>query len=222
MKLSMSKFSRMKHDVPFRETNPPAPSIPAPRAAGFDFSRRMRTLCEDFVTRLPDELGHIQLDHVAIGFAQARGAHAHGAQASLTPMRFEGGSTETTRNGKRWTVTRMMDPRGREYLYLLRFYMPRFQNLPLEEKLITVVHELWHVSPEFNGDLRRFPGRCYAHNGSRKHYDVEMKGLVDRWLRAAPPESIYDFLRLDFASLRGQHGNVYGLRLPTPRLIQVE
>ena len=38
-------------------------------------------------------------------------------------------------------------------LYLLSFYLPRFLKLPWREKLATVIHELWHVNPQFNGDL---------------------------------------------------------------------
>ena len=78
-------------------------------------------------------------------------------------------------------------------LYLLRFVLPRFLDLPFDEKLITIVHELWHISPKFDGDLRRFEGRCYAHGHSRKGYDEHSKKMVDRWLALNPPETLYTF-----------------------------
>ena len=87
----------------------------------------------------------------------------------LTPLRFEGGRLTSVRRTGRWTIERLYDEAGREMLYLLSFYLPRFLEHPLREKLATVVHELWHIGPGFDGDLRRHPGRCYAHSHSQRH-----------------------------------------------------
>ena len=57
----------------------------------------------------------------------------------------------------------LFDAKGVEMLYILKFYLPRFQNEPFEEKLTTIFHELWHISSDFNGDIRRHSGRCYVH-----------------------------------------------------------
>lgn len=56
---------------------------------------------------------------------------------------------------------------GREIYYLVTFCLPRFQDQTLENKLVTVFHELYHISPEFNGDLRRHQGRCAWHTHSK-------------------------------------------------------
>jgi predicted metallopeptidase len=188
---------------------------------GFDFTRHVRRLCDDLVHRLP-ELGHVDLSRVAISFAQTRKAVDHGLYASLTPMRFAGGSRETFRRGRRWTVQRLVDSSGREMLYLLSFYLPRFLNQTFRHKLTTVIHELWHISPRFDGDLRRFDGRCYAHSGSQKAYDAQVERLADRWLALEPPAAVYDFLRHDFRELTRLHGRVYGTKIRTPKMIPVE
>ncbi len=106
-------------------------------------------------------------------------------------------------------------------LYLLSFYLPRFLELPWREKLATVIHELWHVSPDFDGDLRRHAGRCYAHSASQRKYDEHVAGLVDRWLELNPPDELHAFLRHDFRELNRRHGPIYGLVLPSPKLIRV-
>jgi len=188
---------------------------------GFDFNLHVRRLCDDMVHRLP-ELGHLDLRRVAISFSQTRKAVDHGLYASLTPMRFAGGSRETIRHGRRWTVQRLVDPSGREMLYLLSFYLPRFLNQTFRHKLTTVLHELWHVSPRFDGDLRRFGGRCYAHTGSQKQYDAQVERLADHWLALDPPAAVYDFLRHDFAELVRRHGKVYGTKIPNPKLIPLD
>src|SRR5690606_28030364 len=125
---------------------------------------------------------HIDMGRVAIRFCQARIRSRHGIYASLTPLRFAGGELVTHRRGRVWTVERLFDDAGREMLYLLSFYLPRFMERPLEEKLSTIVHELWHIGPSFDGDLRRHPGRCYAHTHSQRQYDSLMDEMARKWL----------------------------------------
>ncbi len=198
----------------------PSPREPA-IGGGFDFTRQIRRLCEDFANRVED-LRHIDMSRVAISFSQTRRTTRHGMYASLTPLRFAGGQRESTRRGRRWTIQRVQSSDGREMLYLLSFYLPRFLDLPFREKLTTVVHELWHISPQFDGDLRRFPGRCFAHGSSQKRYDAQVEQLVEHWLCADPPRSVFGFLECDFRQLRSRHGRVVGTRIPAPKLIPLE
>ncbi|MCG8583562.1 MAG: hypothetical protein MI757_02495 [Pirellulales bacterium] len=188
---------------------------------GFDFTAHVRRLALDMVTRTPD-LAHIDLSRVAFSFAQARKRVSHGIQASLTPMRFESGSLTGWRRGRQWTVQRLIAADGTEMLYILTLYLPRFMDQPFEEKLATLVHELWHISPAFDGDLRRHAGRCYAHTSSQAAYDAEVDRVVERWLSLDPPQELYRFLRLNFDELERRHGGVYGQRIAIPKLIPVE
>lgn len=185
--------------------------------SGFDFTGRIRALSTDMVRRLPD-LAHIDMDRVAVGFSQTRRSGPQGIYATLTPLRFVGGGLHTFRRGRQWGVQRLFDVAGREMLYILRFYLPRFLDLAFEQKLTTVAHELWHIGPAFDGDLRRFNGRCYAHSPSRRKFDATAEQLARRWLDSRPPESLYDFLRLDYRTLVERHGRVFGIRVTTPKL----
>jgi predicted metallopeptidase len=190
-------------------------------STGWDFTASIRALCADLVARLP-ELGHIDLDRVGIGFSQARKRVPHGVWAKLTPLRFEAGSRTMVRRGRTWTIEPVRDRSGRELLYLLSFYLPRFLDLPMDEKLTTVVHELWHISPNFDGDLRRHHGRCFAHGSSQRRYDDQMRRLSERWLALQPPPSVYEFLRLSFAQLWARHTAIYGTRYAIPRLVRAD
>jgi hypothetical protein len=107
-------------------------------------------------------------------------------------------------------------------LYILSFYLPRFQDLVLREKLITVLHELWHISPDFSGDIRRHEGRYHAHTHSQAEYDEEMGRLADRWLAHSPPEVLWSFLRHDFGELSKLHGRIVGLKVRRPRLLPLQ
>jgi hypothetical protein len=119
----------------------------AGRLQGFDFTHHAVRLCADLCQRLA-ELRHIDMGRVAVRYCQVRKSVPHGLQASLTPLRFEQGNLYTTRGGRRFTIQRLYTPAGVEMLYLLSFYLPRFLNQTFEEKLATVVHELWHISPQ--------------------------------------------------------------------------
>lgn len=187
----------------------------------FDFTNSIRIVCDD-MTRRVEELAHIDMQRVAVGFCQARKAVAHGLQASLTPLRFEGGAATKRIRGRTMTTQKLLDGSGRDYLYLLQFYLPRFLNHPLEEKLVTIVHELWHISPAFDGDIRRMKGRCYVHGSSQREFDEQAAQLARVWLAADPPEGIYEFLERDFATLAAEHGGVCGQRYPAPKLSPIE
>jgi hypothetical protein len=156
---------------------------------------------------------------VAVCFCQARKRVSHGIFASLTPLRFRDGQATTVRRGRTMAIQRMLDRDGREMLYLLSFYVPRFLDLDLREKLITIVHELWHISPQFNGDIRRHEGRCYAHTGSQKQYDAAMDIIAQRWLAHEPPEHLWGFLTASFDDLLARHGRIVGIKVRRPRLI---
>ena len=188
---------------------------------GVDFIFHVGRLCVDLASRLP-ELRHVDMSRVAIRYCQVRNAAAHGLQATLTPLRFEDGELYTQRAGRRWTIERLYDGSGREMLYLLSFYLPRFLNHSFEEKLTTVIHELWHISPSFNGDLRRLPGRCYAHGSSEREYHKQMEALAAKWLSLDPPADVHRFLRASFKQLQASHGGVFGARISTPRLIPTD
>jgi len=185
---------------------------------GFDFTLAMHRLCADMVSRLA-ELDHIDLERVAISLCQTRKAVPYGIYASLTPLRFEEGALQKKLRGRHYGVDRFCDKRGRDYLYILSFYLPRFTNTTWEEKLSTVLHELWHISPEFNGDLRRHDGRYYAHGPSQRDYDAQMDRLAQKWLALGPPEPLYEFLLRSFEELVAEHGKVTGTHWQAPNVV---
>lgn len=184
---------------------------------GFDFTAAVRAICVDMAHRVP-ELSHIDMSRVAVGVCQARSAAMHGVFATLTPLRFEHGRSEKLLSGRRYRIEPLASAAGRDYLYLLSFYLPRFLNLSIEDKLSTIVHELWHIGPALDGDLRRHAGRCYAHGASQRRYDAQMDRLAQQWLAADPPTHLYEFLDRRFDELHAEHGGVRGDRWPAPRM----
>lgn len=183
----------------------------------FDFCRHVRCLLEDIVARTP-EFSHIQVGRLLISVLQARNERAHGLQARVTPLRFPQGKLQRGRRETTYQVQRYFLG-SHEFLYLMTFCLPRFQDQDFDGKFITLFHELYHIGPDFDGALRRHHGRCQLHAHSKRHYDKHMAGLARAYLARRADCDLHDFLRLNFTQLQHRHGSVLGIVVPRPKMV---
>jgi predicted metallopeptidase len=190
-----------------------------PEGQPFDFCGQVRRLCVDIVGRCA-ELRHLDLTRTLIAVTQARNSHPHGLQARVTPLRFHGGRLTRQRRGVTYQVQRYL-VNGRDILYLVTFCLPRFLDLEFDEKFITLFHELYHISPAFDGDLRRHQGRYSVHSHSQRRYDEYMAQLARAYLSSGADPALYAFLRYNFAQLQRRHGSVVGVVVPRPKIVPV-
>lgn len=184
-----------------------------------DFTAAMESLVRH-ITANCAELAYVQTDRILISYIQTRSPGAHGVYASVQPLRFEGGARTKQRRGRTYAMPEVTHE-GNEILYIVYFALPRFANLSFEEKLTTVFHELYHINPGFDGDIRRFPGKYYAHGKSRKRYNEIVRKLADAYMTLPDAEEQVSFLRPSFEELAREHGKVIGSRVrpPRPRLV---
>ncbi len=183
----------------------------------FDFCGQVRRVLADIVSRCP-ELGHVDVARVLLAVTQARSRRVHGLQARVTPLRFARGELTRQRRGVTYQVQRYFVAEM-EYLYLMTFCLPRFLEQDFDDKLVTLVHELYHIGPAFDGDLRRHEGRYQLHTARQCAYDRKMAELARAYLASRPDPALYGFLRLNFAQLQYRHGAVLGVIVPRPRII---
>ncbi len=73
--------------------------------------------------------------------------------------------------------------------------------------------------PQFDGDIRRFPGRSYAHGASQKRFNATVAALTERYLAAGELEAT-SFLRCTTAELREAHGPLVGRRVALPKPVR--
>lgn len=185
-----------------------------------NLTAELERLIADITDRM-EEFNHIDPGRLLVCVSTTRGGGVHGTYAKIHPLRFAGGEkTRTVKRGRRTYNCTMptITHRGEEMLYVVYFLVPRFLNLSLKEKLVTVFHELYHISPAFDGDIRRFPGRNYAHGSSTKRYNAIMANLVERYLAGLADDASLRFLDGDIAALRGRHRAIVGRKFPMPRL----
>jgi predicted metallopeptidase len=106
---------------------------------------------------------------------------------------------------------------GSEILYILYFAMPRFMDLDFETKMTTVFHELYHINPKFNGDIRRFRGKYFAHGHSRKVFNDRVSAMAHEYLEMPGASENAEFLRHTFKELEAEHGRVVGTKVRPPK-----
>jgi hypothetical protein len=195
---------------------PPWVETPGP-GTPFHFSEHMTALCADIAKKYPP-LAHVDVSRIFFSFTPAKNNRVHGLQAKVTPLRFADGELTKAHRGVPFQVQQFFHDR-REMLYIMTFCLPRFLNRLFEDKFVTIFHELFHISPKFDGDLRRHEGRYSVHTSSQKRYDEEMAAMAREYLQNGADPALHSFLRLNHAQLRHRHGCVVGHVVPRPKLI---
>ncbi len=184
-------------------------------SVGFDFTGNMALLVQDIVKTHPS-FSHIVLNKILIAISPSNGSRS-GVVAKLRPMRFEGGSNTKTVRCIQY-VAPEININGNSILYIVYFHIPRFLNhSDHKNKLATVLHELYHISPLFNGDVRRFSGKNYAHGSSRKRYDDIINKFTSEYINSTNYPELSTFLKYKYSELRRRHGAIYGDMIRIPR-----
>ncbi len=183
------------------------------------FSESMKRLCADIARNHP-LFSHIDVSRMLFTIAPSKNSRLHGLQAKATPLRFQNGEQTRLHRGIPFQVQQyFLD--DHEIYYIISFMLPRFLNRDFEDKFVTIFHELFHISPRFDGDLRRHAGRYSVHTASQKRYDQEMALMAHEYLQSRPDPSLYGFLKLNFAQMLHRHGRVIGHVVPRPKLIPI-
>jgi predicted metallopeptidase len=186
---------------------------------GFRLSEYLHLLTTDIVQRVP-EFSHLKPDQMLFSVTRARKRSQYGLQARVTPMRFRDGSLTKRIRNTTYQVQRYFVEKT-EILYLVTFCVPRFLDQSFSEKLITIFHELYHISPDFNGDLRRMEGRYELHTHSKEGYDDQMALLVQAYLATKPSLELLNPLRLNSNEFRQRYAGVLGYCIPQPKMLPV-
>lgn len=177
----------------------------------FDLTARLSEVVEDAVRHCP-EFAHIRPEAVLLCTGKARNSSLSGVCGKLFPLRFQGGRREA-RSGSRTYRWPRVKYDGREILYVVRLYLLRFLSLGLEGKLMVLFHELYHIGPRCDGDIRRFPGRNFAHGNSNSQYEARVRQIVHRYIAKRGHLRGLAFLRMSPGELAKRYGAMVGLQM---------
>src|SRR5918911_165909 len=137
----------------------------------------VKRLIRDAAARLP-ELAHVRASRVLVVAGEARGA----SRASIRTATLGGASTPR----------RFIRVRGRRMLYVITLRPLWFAASTPEERIATVLHELYHASTRFAVSL---PGGRRHASSPRSPCDRRIQGLLGRYLTVAPDEDLAPFAR---------------------------
>ena len=152
----------------------PPPSRPP------NLNRGIRALMRDLAVRVP-EFSHLVPAKVLVVAGEARRA----SRGSVKPLAFARGKSRD-HSGTRKPVVRF---EGRRMLYCVTLRPLFFRDARPEQRVETLLHELYHVSQAFDGTLD--PSRRHARLGQK--FSRVFRPLVRRYLRQCPPEVLAAF-----------------------------
>lgn len=148
-----------------------------------NLTRAVKRLVRDVARRLP-ELAHVRASRVLVVAGEAR----RSSRATIRPAHF--GSTRQRATGDGKAVKPLVRVKGRKILYVITLRPLWFLASTPEQRIATVLHELYHASTRFDGTLHR--GRRHTRL-PRGPYNRRIRRLLHRYLVLAPPEVVAPF-----------------------------
>lgn len=134
----------------------------------------------DLSTRAP-EFSHLVPAKVLVVAGEARRA----SRGSVKPLAFARAKSRD-HSGARKPVVRV---EGRRMLYCVTLRPLFFRDSRPQQRVETLLHELYHVSAAFDGTLD--PARRHARLGRK--FSRRFRPLVRRYLRDCPPDVLAPF-----------------------------
>lgn len=179
-----------------------------------DLSQTLTSIIADIVSRCAP-LSHIAINRLLVCVGSNRGGRG-GLYGKLIPLRFKDGSSLLRYRGRIYAFPEITS-NGTSCLYIIYFYMPRFFDLSWEEKLRVIFHELYHISPRFDGDIRRMGAVKTAHGHSKKHYDSLFDAELLLYKNQVHGTPHIDFLTMNSRDLYNRYHRVTAVRMKHPR-----
>jgi predicted metallopeptidase len=147
-----------------------------------NLGRAIKAVIRDAARRLP-ELAHIEAERILVVAGEARRA----SRATVLPLAFADSGKRVSANGK--LAKPIVRIRRRKIDYVITFRPRFFRGSTPEQRIETILHELWHMAPAFDGTLaaeRRHDRLSPAAFGER------FRPLVRRYLAECPPALLAD------------------------------
>src|ERR1700704_2889950 len=145
----------------------PISKVRARRAERPNATLLCRRIVADMVGKLP-ELSHVRASRILFVAGEAR----RGSRATIRPL-----------GGKRARVSL----KGRRALYCVTLRPKFFRASTPEQRVATLLHELLHIGPRFDGQLD--PDRRHARLGQEK-FEALLRPLLKRYLARGDPSLI--------------------------------
>jgi len=150
-----------------------------------------------------EEFKSFDLNKILVCCASNRKDFRGATYGKLLPLRFKDGSDIIKHNGRFYTIPKVKLNEV-EILYIIYLYIPKFFNLSAKDKVNVMFHELYHINPEFNGDIRRMGKFKSAHGHSRKSFEEKYIEYADNFFRNIKETPYFNFLQMNSEDIQNQ------------------
>lgn len=191
----------------------------SPSLKAINLSEFLHALIADACGRI-SSFSHIDAEKIHICISSNRSGRG-ATFGKVVPLKFKGGEEVLYHRGKCYVMPKI-EVNSTRILYLIYFYIPRFTDLAPIEKLRVIFHELYHIHPEFNGDIRRFGRSGSAHGNSKKKFDTQFEREVVAYSHAIRNTPVWEFLTLDTRKIFENYREVLSYRMKVPKPIILE
>jgi len=151
----------------------------------------VKRLIRDVAARVP-ELAHVKPSRILVVAGEARRA----SRATIRPAHFKETGRRGGRGGRRKPLIQI---KGRKILYVITLRPRWFVDSTPEQRVATVLHELYHASERFDGTLHK--GRLHQRL-PRGRYERRIRAMRDRYRAVAPDEVVAPFSHRGTARVR--------------------
>ena len=178
------------------------------------------TLIIHDIIKSTDEFKSYDINKILVCCASNRRDSKGAIYGKLQPLRFKGGSEIIKHNERHYAVPKVV-LNNIEMLYVLYLYFPKFFNLTARDKINVLFHELYHISPEFNGDIRRMSNFKYAHGHSKEFFEAQYIEYASEYFNKINETSFYNFLQMNLEDIKKQFKVIKYSRMKTikPQLV---
>ena len=143
----------------------------------------VKRLIQDLARRLP-ELEHVKVSRILVVAGEARRT----SRATIRPAHF--GATRKRAAGSGGPTKPLVRVKGRKILYIITLRPLWFLASTPEQRIGTILHELYHASTRFDGTLHR--GRRHSRLPVGR-YNQKIRRLLRRYLAQATADVITPF-----------------------------
>ncbi|MCL1865765.1 MAG: hypothetical protein FWF73_08155 [Spirochaetes bacterium] len=150
-----------------------------------------------------EEFKSFDINKILVCCASNRKDFKGAIYGKLQPLRFKDGSEIIKHNKRYYTIPRIV-LNNVEILYIIYLYIPKFFNLTVMDKINVMFHELYHISPEFNGDIRRMSNFKSAHGHSKKSFEEKYIKFASNYFNNINGTPFNGFLQMNFEDIKKQ------------------
>jgi predicted metallopeptidase len=147
-------------------------SVPPSRP---NLNHALNALIRDAARNMP-EFAHIKPSRILVVAGEARRA----SRGTIKPLAFAGGKSTDRATGRRKPIVRV---NGKRMLYSITLRPLFFRDSSPQQRVETVLHELFHISAAFDGTLER--GRRHERMG--QNFAKSLRPIVKKYLGRCPP-----------------------------------